>query len=518
MLLTKSRIISAAAATLALAALAFAGAPQTISYQGYLKDGAGKPVSVSIPMVFSLYSSGSAQAPVWTEPQTVAVNNGIYSVTLGTAAPFDPSKFSTQLYLGIKVGDDIAELQPRQTLSSAPYALQAGCNPGDLVECYTGPATTRGKGICKTGSRLCGPNGVWAACSGQVLPQVEIANGLDDDCDGVIDNPAPQTDCLPGAVTTCYMGPPGTQGVGICKNGSQTCGSDGFWSPCTGSVLPQLETMNGLDDNCDGVIDNFICTLDLQCFAGQFCNSGSCQAKRLNGAACLGGNQCITGYCTGGFCSSTPGCATAAECGADTTCLPHTCNNSVCGVSYVPAGTVTPIQISGNCQISICDGSGNIVSSIDNSDIPSNGIQCTAATCSNGMVMYSPLTTGTPCSSGVCNGSGACVQCNTAMDCGAGTQCSDATCNNNTCVFINKANGAACNDGNACTQLDTCQAGACTGTPVSCIALDQCHTAGTCNPATGACANFTIPDGTACDDGNSGTNNDVCISGVCRGI
>ena len=57
-----------------------------------------------------------------------------------------------------------------------------------------------------------------------------------------------------------------------------------------------------------------------------------------------------------------------------------------------------------------------------------------------------------------------------------------------------KADGTACNDGNACTQTDTCQAGACTGAnPVVCTAPDQCHVAGTCNPATGVCSNPNEP-------------------------
>ena len=54
------------------------------------------------------------------------------------------------------------------------------------------------------------------------------------------------------------------------------------------------------------------------------------------------------------------------------------------------------------------------------------------------------------------------------------------------CSNPNATNGTTCNDGNACTQTDTCQTGACTGgTPVACTASDQCHVAGTCNPATG---------------------------------
>src|SRR5262249_40754810 len=60
---------------------------------------------------------------------------------------------------------------------------------------------------------------------------------------------------------------------------------------------------------------------------------------------------------------------------------------------------------------------------------------------------------------------------------------------------------------------DTCQAGVCTGAnPVVCTALDQCHVAGTCDPATGTCSNPAATDGTACSDANA------CIRRAsCRG-
>jgi hypothetical protein len=50
-------------------------------------------------------------------------------------------------------------------------------------------------------------------------------------------------------------------------------------------------------------------------------------------------------------------------------------------------------------------------------------------------------------------------------------------------------NGTACNDGSSCTQTDTCQAGVCVGSnPVVCGAIDECHTAGVCDPIAG-CSN-----------------------------
>jgi len=80
------------------------------------------------------------------------------------------------------------------------------------------------------------------------------------------------------------------------------------------------------------------------------------------------------------------------------------------------------------------------------------------------------------------------------------------------------ADGAACDDGNLCTQGDTCQAGQCQGgTPVTCSASDQCHDPGVCNPATGLCSNPPTQDGTPCDDGNACSEHESCRQGRCIG-
>lgn len=58
--------------------------------------------------------------------------------------------------------------------------------------------------------------------------------------------------------------------------------------------------------------------------------------------------------------------------------------------------------------------------------------------------------------------------------------------------------GTPCNDGNLCTQVDTCQGGVCMGSsPVVCAVLDPCHP-GACDPGTGLCSNPPAPDGTPC--------------------
>jgi hypothetical protein len=80
------------------------------------------------------------------------------------------------------------------------------------------------------------------------------------------------------------------------------------------------------------------------------------------------------------------------------------------------------------------------------------------------------------------------------------------------------ADGSSCNDANACTQTDTCVSGTCTGgNPVVCSALDQCHVVGTCDPASGVCSDPNQPDDTPCDDGNPCTLADRCGGGTCSG-
>jgi len=68
-----------------------------------------------------------------------------------------------------------------------PGTAVASCIAGDQVECYSGPAETRGVGACRTGKRTCTAAGAWGACLGEVLPRAEILNGIDDNCDGSVD-------------------------------------------------------------------------------------------------------------------------------------------------------------------------------------------------------------------------------------------------------------------------------------------------------------------------------------------
>jgi hypothetical protein len=132
------------------------------------------------------------------------------------------------------------------------------------------------------------------------------------------------------------------------------------------------------------------------------------------------------------------------------------------------------------------------------------------ASCDDG----SMCTTGDVCSKGSCSGK-------VAVTCQAQDVCHDVgACDPTTgkCSNPAKQDGTACNDANACTQTDVCKAGVCQGgNPVVCAASDQCHAAGTCNPADGTCSNPAKADSSACDDQNACTRTDSCQGGVCKG-
>jgi hypothetical protein len=104
---------------------AWAALPQTINYQGYLKNTNGTPVSKQESVVFSLYTSAKGGSALWTEPRSVTPVDGVYSVQLGSVTAFPSNLFNNDtLYLGIKVGAD-PEMTARQQLTMAPYAVRA---------------------------------------------------------------------------------------------------------------------------------------------------------------------------------------------------------------------------------------------------------------------------------------------------------------------------------------------------------------------------------------------------------
>ncbi|MFO7561413.1 MAG: hypothetical protein R6X02_02115 [Enhygromyxa sp.] len=61
------------------------------------------------------------------------------------------------------------------------------CEPDAVELCYSGPPGTADIGMCKSGTRTCGPDGAgWSGCEGEVLPLGEncFTADIDEDCDG----------------------------------------------------------------------------------------------------------------------------------------------------------------------------------------------------------------------------------------------------------------------------------------------------------------------------------------------
>jgi hypothetical protein len=99
------------------------------------------------------------------------------------------------------------------------------------------------------------PNDVCDPLIGMPLNE-EKCNNFDDNCNQLVDE---------DLYASCYTGPEGTLMVGICEPGIMTCES-GTWGSyddennfipyfCKDEIVPQEEICNGIDDNCDGVVD-----------------------------------------------------------------------------------------------------------------------------------------------------------------------------------------------------------------------------------------------------------------------
>jgi hypothetical protein len=108
--------------------------------------------------------------------------------------------------------------------------------------CYSGPAGTESVGACHAGTQTCA-DGDWGPCVGEVTPSAEACDALDNDCDGQVDNGNP------GGDQACSTGNPG-----VCAAGTTACA--GGQLACNQSAQPAAELCDGLDNNCDGEIDN----------------------------------------------------------------------------------------------------------------------------------------------------------------------------------------------------------------------------------------------------------------------
>ncbi|MBN8612660.1 MAG: hypothetical protein J0L92_18845 [Deltaproteobacteria bacterium] len=97
------------------------------------------------------------------------------------------------------------------------------------------------------------------------------------DCDASPSSPG--CPCLPEQRETCYRGPGGTRGIGVCRAGRTEC-VNGHFGLCEGEVRPQtFELCNLGDDDCDGRVDERVTSpcgaCDATCVGGVWGNAES---------------------------------------------------------------------------------------------------------------------------------------------------------------------------------------------------------------------------------------------------
>jgi len=401
-----------------------------------------------------------------------------------------------------------------------PVANGTACNDGNACTqsdtCQSGACTganlvvCTAQGVCRDAG-TCNPT--TGACSSPAKADGTACNNATV-CDGaetcqagacangvalVVDDTNPCTvdacDPVSGVSHTPRTAGTACDNATLC-DGRETCNSAGQCSPGT---LPLFDDGNPCTTDACGAL---IGVTHTPVANGIACNDGN---------ACTQSDTCQSGACTG---ANLVVCTAQGVCRDAGTCNPTT---GACSSPAKPDGTAcnnaTVCDGAETCQAGACATGVALV--VDDTN------PCTVDACDPvSGVIHTPRAAGTACDNAtVCDGR---ETCNSTGQCGAGTvpvfddgnPCTTDACD----ALIGAthtpvANGTACNDGNACTQTDTCQGGSCVGAqPVVCSVLDSCHAAGVCSPATGTCSNPAKPVGSSCDDGN------VCDGGAtCNG-
>ena len=428
--------------------------------------------------------------------------------------------------------DNDCDTRVDEDFGESCYSFASGCTD-------TGGGVFTCNGICRAGNREC-VSGVPGACVGDVGPDAsEVCNGVDDDCDGAIDEdwkPDGNGNTL-GA--TCSNGL-----IGACEaTGTYTCDPTDNTAPliCTAPIVsPGAEICNSVDDDCDGTVDEGDGTTPappdgLSPPIGNACGgAGDCTPGILqctdhdsnpatpNEITCVGQTGGSEEVCNGADddCDDEVDEAVAGvgvECYPDGVagCTGDAVNGFVCDGVCQPGSTIcTPPAIVcdghiGPAATDPCDGLDN-----DCDGTVDEGATCSGAdeTCVAGECAFPCKNTEFPCPFGFRCKSLEDTECSTPPcrfcvdDPCATKECPDGfSCDPDTAECIDLCDGIECRDG------ETCFAGRCFDCFDAGFGCDDCETCVANAEGVGTCTVDTCC-GVTCDA------DEFCREGTCFAV
>lgn len=167
---------------------------------------------------------------------------------------------------------------------------------------------------------------------------------------------------------------------------------------------------------------------------------GDTSASSAGGASSSSvGSSTSTGMINGTPCVKDSECKTAY----DTLCSAGVCNQNHCAFKVLQNDGPSLSQLYGDCHTAVC-AKPKLVSMANDKDVYDDGNECTDDICKSGAPQNNSKA-GMSCGvNGVCNDTGACVQCTTdnVSKCEGGKQqCISGYCSAETCTNLNKDNG-----------------------------------------------------------------------------